>query len=381
MKQLLKLFLIVLTATVNLAGYAANKDEITLTVTSDGTTKDEAIKNALRTAIEQTYGVFVSANTDILNDELIKDEIATISSGNIKKFTEVAYTKNDNSHSVTLDVIVSKGKLLSYAKSKGAECELDGEAMFADLQLQELYKHNEEKLFENLCKEFENMIKDGYDYKLDIKRANNSYNGYIGSSYGAYNPNANPENNVCFECRIYVKLNEQGELAWNKLISALKNVGKSYNPDKVSLKSMISGIPSEETNEFSHAVQIMKPTSSMYGVGWMDMFKVRSQKTCILISELMEKIPYFVRNISIEYAGKTQDVSKKLNYLRENHSDGSLTCLNMTRYYARKKGSNCGEYRCFLNIPKENLKDVKGIYVKVNEKLEYDNSPQQYIRY
>lgn len=64
-------------------------DEVTLVVSADGTTKEEATKSALRNAIEQAFGTFVSANTEILNDELVKDEIVTISNGNVKNFTEV----------------------------------------------------------------------------------------------------------------------------------------------------------------------------------------------------------------------------------------------------------------------------------------------------
>lgn len=63
--------------------------EVTLTVSSDGSTKEEATKNALRSAIEQAYGVFVSANTTILNDELVKDEIVTVSNGSIKDYKEI----------------------------------------------------------------------------------------------------------------------------------------------------------------------------------------------------------------------------------------------------------------------------------------------------
>lgn len=68
----------------------AQPSEVTLVVTGEGATKEAATNNALRSAIEQTYGVFVSANTEILNDELGRDEIATISSGNIQKYNEIA---------------------------------------------------------------------------------------------------------------------------------------------------------------------------------------------------------------------------------------------------------------------------------------------------
>lgn len=166
MKQILQLLFLFLIVFISRPCYAGDKDEIALMVTSDGATKDDAIKNALRTAIEQTYGVFVSANTDILNDDLVKDEIATISSGNIKKFTEVSYSKSENSHTVTLDVIVSKGKLLSYAKSKGAECELDGAALVGNIELLILNTENEEVAIRNLIKEFEEQIPSYFDYAI-----------------------------------------------------------------------------------------------------------------------------------------------------------------------------------------------------------------------
>ena len=60
-----------------------DKKEATLTVFGNGKTKDEATKLALRSAIEQAFGGFVSSNTQILNDNLISDEIATVSSGNV----------------------------------------------------------------------------------------------------------------------------------------------------------------------------------------------------------------------------------------------------------------------------------------------------------
>ena len=346
---------------------AKNDEEITLIVTSDGTNKDEAIKNTLRTAIEQAYGVFVSANTDILSDELVKDEIVTISSGNIKKFEEIAVVNESDKVITTLKIIVSKGKLLSYAKSKGSECELDGDAIFADIQLQELYKHNEEKLFENLCAELEHLFLNGYDYKVNVKRADKSYTGYIGASYGSYNPNHDPDNNVCFECDIFVKLNEQGELAWKKLINTLKDVGQSYNPDKFRLFGDGNG-----QQDFTEELSIIKPTWFYNGGDYeRDMFKVRSRKTCYLVENLMHKLPRITTNIMIEYGGKQIDISENLSYMKEDLSDGTLTVLNNIRPYSRKKGSNCGEYRYFLNVPKEDLKGVKAISVKANDTFKF----------
>ena len=61
-------------------------DEVTLTTMGDGATLEEAKNNALRNALEQAYGAFMSSSSIILNDELTKDEIVSVTSGNIKNY-------------------------------------------------------------------------------------------------------------------------------------------------------------------------------------------------------------------------------------------------------------------------------------------------------
>ena len=130
--------------------------EVVLTVSADGLTKDAAVKTALRSAIEQAYGTFVSANTTILNDELVSDEIISVTSGNIKDYNEIASsTMPDGRFFVTLQATVSVSKLISYAKSKGAETEFAGNVFAMNMKLQELNKQNEIKALNNLCFSYE----------------------------------------------------------------------------------------------------------------------------------------------------------------------------------------------------------------------------------
>ena len=82
MKHLIFLALALFASTL----LAQNTNDVTLTVVGSGKTIEEAKTNALRSAIEQAYGAFVSSNTEILNDEIVKNEIVSISSGNIKEF-------------------------------------------------------------------------------------------------------------------------------------------------------------------------------------------------------------------------------------------------------------------------------------------------------
>lgn len=125
-------------------------DDVTLVVSGDGRTKDEATKAALRSAIEQVYGAFVSANTSIVNDELTKDEIVTVATGNVKSYTELSYNNIDGVSFVTIKATVSRNKLVSYAKSKGASTEFAGSTFGMNMKLKELNRKNEITVLNNL---------------------------------------------------------------------------------------------------------------------------------------------------------------------------------------------------------------------------------------
>ena len=152
----------------NKASPATNrKSEIILTVSADAMTKDEAIKTALRNAIEQAYGTFVSANTSILNDELIKDEIVTIASGNIKEYKELSCKMMPNGgFFVLLQAKVSVSNLTSYAQNKGAETEFAGATFGMNMKLKELNQKNEEIALLNMAIQVKNMLHETFSYKL-----------------------------------------------------------------------------------------------------------------------------------------------------------------------------------------------------------------------
>jgi hypothetical protein len=69
---------------------------VTLTVSGTGKTLEEAKTNALRSAIEQAFGAFISSKTEILNDNLVKDEIVSVSNGNIQSFEILNHFLNSN---------------------------------------------------------------------------------------------------------------------------------------------------------------------------------------------------------------------------------------------------------------------------------------------
>ena len=170
MKQVLKIFILTLFSSVCFIGNAKNDKEITLTVSSDGPTKDDAIKNALRLAIEQAYGVFVSANTTILNDDLVKDEIVTISKGAIKEYSLISdINKGDNTgFVVTIKATVSLPHLIKYAKNHGSECEFAGNTFALQMRLFEMQKENEIRALENLIIQVQTLLSELLSWEIEV---------------------------------------------------------------------------------------------------------------------------------------------------------------------------------------------------------------------
>lgn len=147
----------------------AQVNEVTLVTSGEGATENDAVNEALRSAIEQAYGVFVSANTDILNDELVKDEIVTVSSGNIHSYKKLGCVELANGNkSVSVEATVSVSNLVSFAQSKGASCEFAGAVFGANLKLINLNKANAEKAIEHLYKSLESVAATMCDYEVEI---------------------------------------------------------------------------------------------------------------------------------------------------------------------------------------------------------------------
>lgn len=173
-KQFLVLLIFMLGASLSLS---AQNQEATLTVFGDGANKDEAIKVALRSAIEQTFGVFVSSNTKVINDELVKDEIATVASGNVKHFDVVSEDYKDGKCFVSVSATVSVGKLIKYCQQQGlaSEATIDVESFLMNQKLKELNEENrkltlrhkqDEKL--KIYEDIYNGSVNFFDYELQV---------------------------------------------------------------------------------------------------------------------------------------------------------------------------------------------------------------------
>lgn len=182
---------------------AQNNPDVTLTVLGTGVNKEEAVTNALRSAIEQAYGVFVSSDLTILNDEVVRNEIATISKGNIKSYKELSVSLlPNNNYSVTLSAVVSTDKLINYAKANNFRIEFAGGVFGQRLKILELNEKNEKIAIDNMVHQLNLIIPHMFYFKVDsleTPRTDRNSNYYIPARLRIYANDYNVEfNNVFF---------------------------------------------------------------------------------------------------------------------------------------------------------------------------------------
>lgn len=215
---------------------SAQVNEVKLVASGEGMTETEAVHNALRSAIEQTYGVFVSANTDILNDDLVKDEVVTVSSGNIHSYKTLGCVELENGNkSVQVEAVVSVSSLVDFAKAKGASCEFAGAVFGVNIKMINLNKVNAEKALEHLYEQLNAIASNMYDYELNV---------------------GEPKVDGNIEITVLVKANENykqfTDIVYNTLTSlSSNNVGQL---DAMNVKYTKAAIDKREASSMSKGV-------------------------------------------------------------------------------------------------------------------------------
>jgi len=165
MKKILLIFIMLL----NLVCSAQEDKTVTLTVSGSGKTLEESKTNALRSAIEQAFGAFISSKTEILNDNLVKDEIVSIANGNVQKYDVVSQVEiPNNGFAITLNATVSIDRLTSFAESKGVVVEFKGGMFGATIKLQKLNEDSEYIAIKNLLVQTLTALESSYNYSLKV---------------------------------------------------------------------------------------------------------------------------------------------------------------------------------------------------------------------
>ena len=145
-----------------------NEKTVSITVSGSGKTQDEAKQSALRSAIEQAFGAFISAKTEILNDQIISDQISSVASGNIQSYDLLnASQLPDGSWGITLKALVSIDKLTSFVEAKGIAIEIKGGLFALNIKQQLLNEQSEIRAICDMVSILHENMQTSFDY--DIK--------------------------------------------------------------------------------------------------------------------------------------------------------------------------------------------------------------------
>jgi len=154
---------------------------VIITVSGSGKTQEDAKQSALRSTIEQAFGAFISSKTEMFNDQVVADQMASVSSGNIKSFSILNESQlPDGSWGVTLKALVSVDKLTSFVEAKGIAIEIKGGMFALNIKQQSLNELGEVKavsemvglLHEPMQISFDYVIKSSDPKSLDAENKN-----------------------------------------------------------------------------------------------------------------------------------------------------------------------------------------------------------------
>ena len=103
--------IIAVTMTYAESAEAIRSKDYYIVVTGSGTSRDDAIKIALREAVERAIGVFVYSTTSVEKFQLVKDEILTATRGMVQNYDILKEEQSDKIYFLTLKVLVKADEI------------------------------------------------------------------------------------------------------------------------------------------------------------------------------------------------------------------------------------------------------------------------------
>ncbi len=106
MKKIILLILALLLCGSSLS-MAASSKTATVKATGEGPSKEQALVSAMRSAVEQGIGIYINADTTVIDSALLNDKILSHSRGYITKYEILSQDKIDDGFSVTISATVN----------------------------------------------------------------------------------------------------------------------------------------------------------------------------------------------------------------------------------------------------------------------------------
>jgi hypothetical protein len=168
MKSIKKTITLLIFLLASFAGISQTNKDVTITSSGRGKTQENAKQAALRSAIEQAFGAFISSKTEMFNDQIVADQMSSVSSGNIKSYELLNESQlPDSSWGVTIKSIVSVDKLTSFVEAKGVAIEINGGMFALNIKQQILNEEGEIKAINDMIGLLHEPMQTSFDYIIN----------------------------------------------------------------------------------------------------------------------------------------------------------------------------------------------------------------------
>ncbi|WP_306552089.1 hypothetical protein [Daejeonella sp.] len=273
------IFILTLAFSLNVKAQDANKT-VTLVANGQGKTQEEAKQQALRSAIEQAFGTFISSKTEILNDNLVKDEIVSVANGNIQKFDVISEVEIPNvGYATSLKATVSVTKLTSFVESKGVAVEFKGGILAVNIRQQILNEENETKSMQNIA----NTCKEILDLSCDFEIVR-----------GEPKQKSNDNNKWAIPISINVKFNKNIEKLNQYLMNSI--IGLSMSTDEVNQYKQLG----KQTYKLAIGNGDTNVSGMTYNISFLKKLAASNPNLCYRIVPLDDRVTDIIDETKIE---------------------------------------------------------------------------------
>lgn len=150
--------------------FATTRENIvTIQAKGIGSSRENAIIEASRAALRASYGEFVSSNITTLNNQIVKEEFASLVSGTVKSYEVLSEFEDSFSSPPMIEVLieakVGTGDLFKFAKAIGDDVEVQGSLFAAKFKQQSLNKKSEAIAMQHLVDRVDSIYA-FFDHKL-----------------------------------------------------------------------------------------------------------------------------------------------------------------------------------------------------------------------
>tara|TARA_B100000242_G_scaffold543_1_gene408 strand:- start:89 stop:2263 length:2175 start_codon:yes stop_codon:yes gene_type:complete len=152
--------------------FATTRENIvTIQAKGIGSSRENAIIEASRAALRASYGEFISSNITTLDNQIVKEEFASLVSGTVKSYEVLSEFEDSFSTPPMIEVLieakVGTGELFKFAKAIGDDVEVQGSLFAAKFKQQILNKKSEAIAMQHLVDRVDSIYA-FFDHKLYI---------------------------------------------------------------------------------------------------------------------------------------------------------------------------------------------------------------------